>query len=51
MSSGDRLWYVAGAAMAAVIERNLGRDGLLEIVRQGPEAFFDTYQEVDEGKQ
>ncbi len=51
MSSGDRLWYVAGAAMAAVIERNLGRDGLLEIVRQGPGAFFDTYQKVDEGKQ
>jgi hypothetical protein len=51
MSSGDRLWYVAGAAIAAVIEKNLGRDGLLEIVRQGPEAFFDAYQKVGEGRQ
>ena len=46
MSSGDRLWYVVGASMAAGIERALGRAGLLEIIRQGPEAFFSAYQEV-----
>jgi hypothetical protein len=46
MSSGDRLWYVAGAAMAAAIENSLGRAGLLEIIRQGPKAFFNAYEEV-----
>ena len=46
MSSGDRLWYVAGAAMAAAIEDSLGRNGLLEIIRQGPDAFFNAYNEV-----
>ncbi|MCW8925099.1 MAG: hypothetical protein OQJ84_02495 [Xanthomonadales bacterium] len=46
MSSGERLWYVAGAAMANLIERELGRTGLLESIEQGPEAFFNTYQEI-----
>jgi hypothetical protein len=44
MSSGDRLWYVAGAAMAAEIERHQGRGRLLEVIRQGPDAFFAAYQ-------
>lgn len=47
MSSGDRLWYVAGAAMAAEIEAKLGRAGLLEVTRRGPAAFFDVYREVN----
>ncbi len=46
MSSGDRLWYVAGASMAADIEKTLGRAALLEIIRQGPETFFNAHQEV-----
>jgi hypothetical protein len=44
MSSGDRLWYVAGAAMTAEIERHQGRGRLLEVIRQGPDAFFSAYQ-------
>lgn len=44
MSSGDRLWYVTGAEMAAEIDERLGRDRLIEVTLQGPDAFFDTYQ-------
>lgn len=46
MSSGDRLWYVAGALMAKSIEDALGRDSLIEIIGQGPEAFFETYGKI-----
>lgn len=45
MSSGKRLWYVAGAAMAASIEGANGRRDLLQIEVLGPEAFFDAYEE------
>lgn len=48
MSSGDRLWYVAGAAMAAEIESHQGRGRLLEVIRQGPDAFFAAYQNIGE---
>ena len=48
MSSGDRLWYVAGAAMAAEIESHQGRGRLLELIRQGPDAFFAAYQNTGE---
>lgn len=44
MSSGDRLWYVAGAAMAAAIEQARGREGLLEAEKNGPDAFFAAYE-------
>lgn len=44
MSSGDRLWYVAGAAMAIEIESKRGRKGLLEVIREGPGSFFAAYQ-------
>lgn len=47
MSSGDRLWYVAGAAMAAVIDDKVGRDGLLTVIREGPGSFFDTFARVE----
>jgi hypothetical protein len=43
MSSGERLWYVAGAAMAAIIEENSSRSDLLNLVVLGPAAFFDAY--------
>ena len=45
MSSGRRLWYVAGAAMAAHIEDSNGRGDLLELVLLGPAAFFEAYEE------
>lgn len=44
MSSGKRLWYVAGAAMAAFIEAECGRKELLELELMGPNAFFDAYE-------
>lgn len=43
MSSGDRLWYVTGAVMAAEIDERLGRDRLLEITQRGPDAFYEAY--------
>jgi len=48
MSSGDRLWYVAGAAMAAEIESHQGRGRLLEVIRQGPDAFFAAIRLIPE---
>jgi hypothetical protein len=46
MSSGKRLWYVAGAAMAASIEGASGRGDLLQLELLGPEAFFDAFEEL-----
>jgi len=46
MSSGERLWYVAGAAMAAAIEKAHGRSGLLKVTVQGPDAFFDAFEKA-----
>lgn len=45
MSDRDRLWYVAGAHMAQMIEKNLGRETLIETMRLGPDDFFKTYHE------
>ena len=45
MSSGKRLWYVAGAAMAASMEGAGGRGVLLELELLGPEAFFDAFEQ------
>ena len=47
MSSGERLWYVAGAAMAAAIEKAKGRAYLLTVTLQGPDALFDAYDRVN----
>jgi hypothetical protein len=51
MSSGDRLWYVAGAAMAKAIEEALGREGLIEVVREGPDSFFEAYEKIVKERQ
>jgi hypothetical protein len=45
-SSGDRLWYRVGARMAATIDREMGREALQEIIREGPAAFFEAYLEA-----
>jgi hypothetical protein len=45
MTGRDRLWYVAGAHMSRVIEKNLGRETLIETIRLGPDDFFKTYHE------
>jgi hypothetical protein len=46
MSDRDRLWYVAGAHMAQIIDKNLGRETLVETIRHGPDAFFKTYHDA-----
>jgi hypothetical protein len=45
MSGRKRLWYVTGAHMAQVIEKNFGRETLIETIRLGPDDFFKTYHE------
>ena len=45
MTGKDRLWYVTGAHMAAVIEKNQGKEVLVETIRLGPDDFFKTYHE------
>ncbi len=46
MTSGKRLWYIAGAHMAQTIDRYLGRKALNDTIRQGPENFFSLYQDL-----
>ncbi|MFW9798540.1 MAG: DUF5700 domain-containing putative Zn-dependent protease [Candidatus Thorarchaeota archaeon] len=45
MSDRDRLWYVTGAHMAEVIDKNLGHETLIETIRLGPDDFFKSYHE------
>lgn len=43
MSSGERLWYVVGAYMAATIQQKYGRSRLLQVTAEGPESFVAAY--------
>ena len=45
MSDRDRLWYVTGAHMAEIIDKELGHETLVETIRLGPDDFFKTYHE------
>ena len=45
MSDKKRLWYIAGAHMAQVIDEHFGRDSLVETIREGPKSFFERYNE------
>ncbi|MFW9805196.1 MAG: DUF5700 domain-containing putative Zn-dependent protease [Candidatus Thorarchaeota archaeon] len=45
MSDRNRLWYVTGAHMAEIIDRNLGKETLIETIRLGPDDFFKAYHE------
>ena len=40
-----RSFYVAGAHMCGVIEDQLGRDALIQTMFDGPESFFELYNE------
>jgi len=42
-SDGDRMWYRVGAAMAAAIDKKLGREKFKEIIAEGPDAFIGAY--------
>jgi hypothetical protein len=46
MTGRDRLWYVAGAHMAQMIDKKFGREALNESIRLGPEDFFMKYHET-----
>lgn len=48
MSSGERLWYVAGTHMADTIEKTCGRSRLLKAALLGPASFFDAYDSAQE---
>lgn len=41
-----RLWYIAGCHMAQRIENHSGIETLRKLVKQGSEAFFNTYSEI-----
>jgi hypothetical protein len=45
MTDRNRLWYIAGAHMAHLIEKKLGHETLVESIRLGPEYFFKMYHE------
>ena len=47
MSSGERLWYRAGAYMAQRIEAAKGREFLVALVNQGPASFIATYKSLE----
>jgi hypothetical protein len=49
-SSGDRLWYRVGARIAGRLERELGREMLIETILEGPGAFFSRYAEITDTK-
>lgn len=40
---------VAGASMAAAIEREQGREALVGTIRDGPVAFYEAYQQTEPG--
>lgn len=44
-----QIFAIAGASMAGVIERRLGREVLLAEVRRGPMAFYEAYQDTRPG--
>lgn len=47
LSSGKRLWYRVGSVMASQIDARLGRTTLTSLIKQGPDAFFETYFNLD----
>lgn len=44
LSDGKRLWYRVGANMAEKLDKKLGRYAYKNIIKQGPQAFFDAYR-------
>ncbi|MDF2179105.1 hypothetical protein P2G88_12670 [Aliiglaciecola sp. CAU 1673] len=46
LSDGKRLWYRVGAKMCEELDSKLGRDAFLQLIRQGPDAFFTAYHSL-----
>ena len=44
--SGERLWYRVGARMAMAIEKALGRPALIDLMKQEPARFMETYKRL-----
>lgn len=45
--SGDRLFYIVGCNMGLKIEKKYGKDKIVELVKETPELFFDTYKKLE----
>ncbi len=43
LSSDNRLWYRVGSRMAEIIDKNLGRDKLTNLISEPSEIFINTY--------
>ena len=39
-----RLWYITGCHMAQRIEEERGVETLRQLVKRGPQEFFETYR-------
>ena len=44
--SGDRLFYVVGCYMGLKIESKFGKDKIVELVKEKPDLFFETYRQL-----
>lgn len=48
LSDGKRLWYRVGALMCRDIDQQLGRKTLLNLIKQGPNAFFSAWETLNQ---
>ncbi len=46
MSGGKRLWYRVGARMAQRIEAARGHAFLVDLIREGPQSFLESYRKL-----
>jgi hypothetical protein len=44
--SGDRLFYIVGCYIGLRIEEKYGNDKIKELIKQGPENYFETYYQI-----
>lgn len=44
--SGDRLFYIVGCYMGLQIETEYGKDKIAELIKESPERFFETYNQL-----
>ncbi|MFX1253113.1 MAG: DUF5700 domain-containing putative Zn-dependent protease, partial [Promethearchaeota archaeon] len=45
-AGGSRLWYIAGAHMAQIIDKKYGRSILVQTIKKGSDTFFKIYEEI-----
>ena len=44
--SGDRVVYIVGCYIGLTSEKEYGNDKIKELVKQGPEKYFETYNQI-----